>query len=184
MSIETSRWAWTVPDLSPTQKLVLLHLADRANPANLAWPSIKGISLDTGLGRASVTRCLAVLRDRALIYPVGYGGKTGQAVIYLLAGRARKKERGPGFEEWDPERERWAHSDLPVGSERDGGVLTVSLPRAQSEPHNLSDNQSVTDHQPAARLQASARPGGDQLLKRVPPIEFFNLKKEMMQCKT
>ncbi len=43
MSIDATRWAWTVPVNNSSQRLVLLSLADRAGEEHTAWPSIERI---------------------------------------------------------------------------------------------------------------------------------------------
>lgn len=69
MSLEGTIWAWSVPEITPTQKLVLLRLADRANVHRLAWPSITSLENDTGLGRSTVIRALKKLIEYRLIEP-------------------------------------------------------------------------------------------------------------------
>ena len=155
MSIDCLRWGWTVPDLSPTAKLVLLRLCDRANdfPHCYAWPTVKGIAADTGCSRATVLRALQALRDRGLIVPVGYGGKTGQAVVYAVMGRWSQKRAG--WMQRHPEGEaRWSHCDTPVGSQRDPGGITV-IPGG---PHGETRNPQTTHRQ--APATEPARPSG------------------------
>lgn len=53
--------------ISPTARLVLLVLADRANKNLHAWPSVTSISRDTGLGRRTVFRALQLLEEFGLI---------------------------------------------------------------------------------------------------------------------
>lgn len=50
MSIDATIWAWKLA-LKPTQKLLLLSLADRANEKHGCFPSIQRIENDTGLNR-------------------------------------------------------------------------------------------------------------------------------------
>ena len=61
MSIEALNWAWSVPDVSPAQKLVLLALANYADSRGKCWPSIKTVSKKTCLARRTVTRALETL---------------------------------------------------------------------------------------------------------------------------
>lgn len=137
MSIDCTRWAWTVPDLPPTTKLVLLQLADRANayPHHYAWPTVAGVATDTGLSRRQVQRALGVLRDKGLIVPIGYGGKTGQAVVYALMGRWDQKSK-----RWQARGRQgdtgWRQTDTPLATPRDPGGVTVSPLGRQGGAHN------------------------------------------------
>ena len=67
MSIEALNWAWSVPDVSPAQKLVLLALANYADERGKCWPSIRTVSNRTCLGRRTVTRALETLGRAGLI---------------------------------------------------------------------------------------------------------------------
>jgi len=131
-----SQWVWSLDRLTKSQLLVLLHLANRANdPAlphqvtgecNNAWPTVAGIAADCFMDRATVTRTLRQLRNRKLIFPIGYGGKSGRQVVYKLAGRSIRG--GSKWLRWDPETERWITTDLAPGSRRDAGGPVVSPP--------------------------------------------------------
>lgn len=76
MSIIASKWAWSVPDLTAGQKLVLLALADKADDkGGRCFPSIDTLEAMTGLRRRSVTRSLADLEQRELISRDRSGGR-------------------------------------------------------------------------------------------------------------
>lgn len=61
-------WAFGVDDLPPTQKLVLVALADNAaDPSGKAWPSKGELIRKTGLSQATVYRALAELKRRELV---------------------------------------------------------------------------------------------------------------------
>ncbi|PKD39569.1 hypothetical protein CWO84_14800 [Methylomonas sp. Kb3] len=53
MSVDATRWAWQQAH-KPATKLVLLALADRANPAGECWPSSARLVSDTGLDRKTI----------------------------------------------------------------------------------------------------------------------------------
>ena len=53
-------WAWA-QNISPTCKLVLLSLEDRACKDHECWPSVKRLVVDTGLDRKTVLSCLKEL---------------------------------------------------------------------------------------------------------------------------
>ena len=58
MSVDATRWAWSISSVSATQKIVLLTLADRADENHRAWPSIARLEMDTCLDRKTVMRAI------------------------------------------------------------------------------------------------------------------------------
>lgn len=187
MSIDCTRWAWTVPDLPPTTKLVLLQLADRANayPHHYAWPTVAGVAADTGLSRRQVQRALGVLRDKGLISPIGYGGKTGQAVVYALMGRWDQKAK-----QWQGrDGGKWSRVTAPLGSSLDpwggvtvsplrqgdapggvsvaGGGVTVSPPGCHGGTHN---HQTTTSNQ----QQPAGAPTGERAGLGMQPADLLS----------
>ena len=66
MSIDASRWAWT-QQINPSQKIVLLSLADRADEDGYCYPSIKRLELDCSMTRRTIQRNLAELEALNLI---------------------------------------------------------------------------------------------------------------------
>ena len=67
MSGKLVGWAFGQEELSPTQKLVLVALADNAQDDGKAWPAKKTIVKKTGLGRSSVYRSIEELEDKKLL---------------------------------------------------------------------------------------------------------------------
>ena len=67
MSGKLVGWAFAQPDLSPTQKLVLVALADNAQDDGKAWPGKGTIVKKTGLGKSSVYRSLDELEAKKLL---------------------------------------------------------------------------------------------------------------------
>jgi len=66
MSVKLMRQVWNIP-LKPTQKLVLLALADHANDEGVCWPSRETISDKTGLTPKGVTDAINALRTASLV---------------------------------------------------------------------------------------------------------------------
>ena len=62
MSVRIMSLAWELP-LSPTEKLVILALADCANDEGECWPSIATIARKSNLGERSVQRSIQALKD-------------------------------------------------------------------------------------------------------------------------
>lgn len=83
MSLEAISWAFAQP-LPPTQKLVLLSLADHHNAkTGQCNPSIARIADRTGLGRRTIVRALAGLGDADLVQKEK---RTGKRSNYILTG--------------------------------------------------------------------------------------------------
>lgn len=87
MSIEAINWAFNQPIKKPSQKLVLLCLADFADDYGICWPRIKTVIKKTGISRETIFRCLKDLEAQNLIErvnrPTGDGSYTSNA--YRLA---------------------------------------------------------------------------------------------------
>lgn len=82
MSVDATRWAWK-QKITPTQKLALLSLADRANEANECWPSIARLEADTGLDRKTILKAISAMVDAAILM---VKKEAGTANKYTLVG--------------------------------------------------------------------------------------------------
>ena len=58
MSVEATRYVYALRDISPSQKAVLVRLADHANDAGKAWPSVASLVRATGFCRRAVQKAL------------------------------------------------------------------------------------------------------------------------------
>ena len=68
MSHKATHWAWTVKDISSSEKLILLALADRHNTdTGDCFPSLDRIAEDTCSSRNTVRRATQTLEDKGLI---------------------------------------------------------------------------------------------------------------------
>ena len=67
MSIKLMTAVWDREDLSSTQKLVLLSLADWANDEGLCWPSINRLAIKTSMAGRSVQRIIRDLESMGFI---------------------------------------------------------------------------------------------------------------------
>lgn len=67
MSIKLMTAVWDREDLSSTQKLVLLSLADWANDDGLCWPSINRLAIKTSMAGRSVQRIIRDLESMGFI---------------------------------------------------------------------------------------------------------------------
>ena len=83
MSTDATIWAWKQRDLSPSQKLVLLTMADRANEEHRCWPSNVRMQADTGLDRKTIYGCIADMEKKGLLRVFK---STGCRNVYELIG--------------------------------------------------------------------------------------------------
>lgn len=87
MSVDATRWAWSAPVKSSTQRLVLLSLADRAGEYHTCFPSVARITKDTHLNRKTIMKVISELCELGLAEDTGHRkGITKQVVVYRLLG--------------------------------------------------------------------------------------------------
>lgn len=67
MSIHALSWAWK-QDVSPTDKLVLLALADHSDDTGYCWPGINGVAEKCKIAIRSVFRAVSRLEQRGLVH--------------------------------------------------------------------------------------------------------------------
>lgn len=67
MGVKASTWAWAQNGLSPSEKLLLMALADHADDDGVCWPGQKVLCQKTGFHRSTVSTLAKSLRDRGLI---------------------------------------------------------------------------------------------------------------------
>lgn len=91
MSIDATTWAWR-QKLSPTQKLILLSMADRAGEDHTCWPSNARLCLDTGLNRKTVYAVIAQLVGMGLIVRNKNDGVNN---VYKLVGVVGREQLSP-----------------------------------------------------------------------------------------
>lgn len=66
MSVESISWALRVQDLTPTDKLVLIGIANHDGDGG-SWPSIATLAMYAGVSERTVQRSIAALQERGLI---------------------------------------------------------------------------------------------------------------------
>lgn len=75
MSIKLMTAVWERQDLSPTQKLVMLALADWANDEGLCWPSIEKLCNKSSLSRRTVQVAIRGLCDMGVLIQEQVSGR-------------------------------------------------------------------------------------------------------------
>ena len=139
MSIEALNWAWSVPDVSPAQKLVLLALANYADERGKCWPSIRTVSERTCLARRTVSRALETLGKAGLVKSVTRSRDAGSQSSHSYH-QPIKKGRQPDT--------GGCHSDMGVCESDIPRGVTVAYHEPSIEPssnHN-SEIQDIVDH--------------------------------------
>jgi hypothetical protein len=66
MSVQAMNWAFS-QNVPPPQKVVLLALANRANPEGVCWPSHALLAGECSMSERSIARMVTGLRDAGLI---------------------------------------------------------------------------------------------------------------------
>lgn len=104
MSIEALNWAFTLPLDSPSDKAVLIGLANHANPGGQAWPAVERLALYTGLTGRAVRLALRRLEEQGLVATQHREGTSNCYQLALPGAGGRNEvpptpERGSGGEE-------------------------------------------------------------------------------------
>lgn len=115
MSIKLMTAAWDRQDLSSTQKLVLLALADWANDEGLCWPSIDRVALKASLTSRGVQKTIRALEEMQFL---------------------RKEEiKGRGNKYW---------VSLPTNDVHPRTTFTPPVSQVHPSPEPRSPNTSIT----------------------------------------
>lgn len=67
MSHIASTWAWSQPLANAKHKLLLVKLADSANDDGVCWPSVRTLSLHTGISKSAVSRMVNMLAEQGVL---------------------------------------------------------------------------------------------------------------------
>lgn len=95
MSLDATSWAWK-QQITPTQKLVLLSMADRANEEHRCWPSTARLEADTGLDRKTIYRCIAAMEEAGLLRVYKRSGlRNVYELVGVLGREARTEQTSP-----------------------------------------------------------------------------------------
>jgi Helix-turn-helix domain len=93
MSIDATNWAWSLQDITATEKLVLLSYADRAGETMEAWPGKERLILDTCLSHNTIDKVIKSLVKKGYMIQTGeMKGKTNKIPVYQLIGVHRRED--------------------------------------------------------------------------------------------
>ena len=93
MSLDATRWAWQ-QRVTPTQKLVLLSLADRANEQHECYPSNARLQFDTGMDRKTIYSAICALEAGGLLAVSRSMGGTNKYQLVGIDGRETSAGNG------------------------------------------------------------------------------------------
>jgi hypothetical protein len=102
MSIHAIDWVLRSTVKPPSDRFVLVVLANYCNSFGLAYPSIRRIAINTGYDRKTVNAALARLRNKGLIHDSGKRvGVTKSIIVYKLSWAVEEdtEEVGPKMEQ-------------------------------------------------------------------------------------
>ncbi len=99
MSRKATDWAWRFQAPSPSAKLVLLALADRADDANECYPSVRRLECDTGLNRKTIIKATRELElAGAVIDTKKRKGATQRVKVYRLTTEIETVPKAESFQ--------------------------------------------------------------------------------------
>lgn len=153
MSVDATRWAWSVNVQKSTERLVLLSLADRANEDNECFPSMQRITNDTMLDIKTVKKVISDLIQKGLILDTGERkGFTQKVRVLRLVGVDCREDKqtqkrndskngmNPNFPTNEPK--IGTNNEPKNGTLNEPKIGTQNLPR--NLPKNLSGNLPVS----------------------------------------
>lgn len=116
MSTDATRWVWklTKDQVTPTEKLILLAIADRCGEEGECWPSISRLVRDTGFSRDAIIQNRKTLIDKEILTYTGeYKGRAKQIpVMKLMCDEWRKGD--PKDDEPDQSSKTTGRPERPV----------------------------------------------------------------------
>jgi hypothetical protein len=140
MSICATNWAWSLQDITPTEKLILLSYADRSGESMEAWPSKSRLHFDTGLCLNTIDKGLKSLTKKGKI--IRTGEFKNQVPVYKLLGvigREEAKNQPKKFKKNQPPPKMTPPKNDPPPPPKNGGS-TPPKNGIQNHQWNLQRN--------------------------------------------
>lgn len=156
MSVRASNWAWKTA-LQPTQKIVLLALADIADDAGLCWPSLKTLAVKCHVSPRTIQRTVKEFEDCGLLEITtrfaANGRQTSNGYVLRLDG-----------ETWSP---------FAPAKGREGDRLSPSISAGRGEGDSLSPSPQARrregDISVTPGVTPGCRGGGDTVMTPLEP---------------
>ena len=151
MSVDATRWVWKLNNkiVTPTEKFILLAMADRAGERGECWPSLSRLEKDTGYERRAIIRARHTLIEKHLLQFTGkMEGRSNQIPVMRLM-----------VDEWR-EGIYVENSDEPVID--DHGCTNVTSDLGSRVPV-IEDHQSpvIDDHLESKRIEPKKEPNNN-----------------------
>lgn len=145
MSVDATRWAWQCEGLRPSEKLLLLALADRADESCECYPSESRLKRDTGMDRKTVMAAVAGLERAGLLV---VEREVGRVNTYRLVGVPLRENQS---QKRDQSQNRDQSQKRDMTSPKNGTTTS---------PKNGTQNRSI---EPTNNHHAHLNtPGGDE----------------------
>lgn len=149
MSIKLMNCVWTLPDLNPFQKLVLVALADRANDDGVCWPSIETLAKKTSMTGRGVQKVIRSIEDLGLLERQESTGRSNKYLLKIPLNGVHPQEDDPRTPFTPPL----------------NGVHPTPEPRSPntSEIHQLNKKETRTRKKPAQEPPPKTGPFQDAI---------------------
>ena len=147
MSVQVMSWAWE-QKCTPTEKFVLLTLADHADHKGLCWPGMDGVAKKTGLTRRTVVSSINSLSKKGLISVENrtHGGMKITNVYRLNAPVSGCEAISPRCEndaQKSQESPKYGCETVSLGCENDDTLrCEIDAPRCETVSHKPSIKQT------------------------------------------
>lgn len=187
MSHKATNWAFEQRGLTPSEKLVLLCLADRHNPDQGCFPQQKTIAEDANIGRSQLNVILGNLEEKGLIRRVRRFNpetKRQRSTRYILRfekafAQEPSPEIGHGSDGTDSEQNGEPCPDIGHGAESDlrGEPSPVSGPsrvRISDSLNPVKEPVKEPARAPACRHARTPAREGDPPPDQAKPCEPFS----------
>lgn len=153
MSIKVTNWVWQHGPKAPTDRLVLLALADFCNDAGVCWPSMKLIGAKASLSERGARKVVRRLEKEGWLKAKVGGGRGG-------ASRYRVEMQKPEAEA----------SNSAANSERQTGNPDVETRNTVTETRNVgTETRNCGSAEPSVIIKD---PSGEDIPLRSPADEF------------
>lgn len=135
MSVDATRWAWS-QQITATQKLVLLSLADRADENNLCYPSTKRLESDTGLYRETIFEAIKKMEEMHLLTVKRELGKGNRFTLNGVLNRHQTSSDLPTSSKKHTSREMPTPTSREMPTTQSVNADTYQSANADTEPNN------------------------------------------------
>ena len=149
MSRKATDWAWRIQASSPSIKLVLLALADRADDAGECYPSVERLEADTGLNRKTIIKATRELeKTGAVIDTKKRKGATQRVKVYRLTTETETVPKVESFQK------RNSSKSGTLNSPKTG---TLNSPKSGTQNQSVEPViESLIDHSASDRVKKAA----------------------------